>query len=1015
MRVASVKPRALLGVVLMACPSAFALNPSLDVSQYAHTSWKIRDGFPKGEVNSIAQTPDGWLWLGTEFGLLRFDGVTPTAFQPPPGQHLPSDNILRLLVARDGTLWISTAKGLAGWKNGRLTQYAELGETPIDTMLEDREGSVWVGTQSPGKLCAIRDGRVRCEGEGRLGPGVNGLHESPDGTLWMGVLNGLWRWKPGPPRFYPLPGEINGIQAFAEDGNGALTIGTHSGLMRFADAKSEPHAVPGVAAGLDVHLLLRDRDGGLWLGTTNQGLLHLHQGLVDVFGPREGLLGDQVLALFEDREGSLWVSTVNGLERLRDYAVATFSQNQELSSTTVGAVLADRDGSVWIDTLDGLNRWKRGQFTVYRTRQGRGTPASSTVREIAGTGLPDRYIESLFQDGRGRMWVATNDGVGYLENDRFTLIKGTGGLTHAFAQDAGGNLWIAHQQLGLLRLSPGSELARIPLAGVPPNAIASALLADSARGDLWIGFFPVGLVRYRDGQVRASYGIAEGLGAGQVAGLRLDSDGTLWADTGGGLSRLRNGRIVTLNSRSGLPCDGVHWSMEDDAHALWLYMPCGLVRIARSEMDAWNNDARHTIRYSLFDGSDGVRTIARPGGFTPHAGKSPDGKIWFAARDGASVIDPLHLAFNKLPPPVYVGQITADRKVYDASPGRHLPPLIRDLEIDYTALSLVAPEKNRFRYKLEGYDTDWQDPATRRQAFYTNLSPRRYRFRVQASNNSGVWNEAGASFDFSIDPAWYQTLWFLAAAVAAFLAMLWGLYRYRLHQLSRQFGMRMEERVNERTRIARDLHDTLLQGFQGVLLKFSAVSYMLPDDSRAREVLEQGIDQARKSIEEGRDAVQGLRTSTLASNDLARTIGTIGEELAADRLDGRRPGFRIEVEGAPTDLAPLVRDEVCRIVVEALRNAFRHADAAQIEVAIHYEKHCLRIQVRDDGKGVDQSVLEAGGREGHHGLKGMHERASLIRGKLEVWSKSGFGCEVELTVPASVAYAGPHVQERRVS
>jgi signal transduction histidine kinase len=395
----------------------------------------------------------------------------------------------------------------------------------------------------------------------------------------------------------------------------------------------------------------------------------------------------------------------------------------------------------------------------------------------------------------------------------------------------------------------------------------------------------------------------------------------------------------------------------------------------------------------------------RPGGFTPHASKSPDGKIWFSALDGASVVDPLHLAFNKLPPPVYVGQITADRKVYDAYPGRHLPPLVRDLEIDYTAFSLVAPEKNRFKYMLEGYDTDWQDAGTRRQAFYTNLSPRHYRFRVQASNNSGVWNQAGASFDFSIAPAWYQTLWLRAAAVAAFFAVLWGLYRYRLHQLTRQFGMRMEERVNERTRIARDLHDTLLQGFQGVLLKFSAVSYMLPDRSQARDLLEQGIDQARKSIEEGRDAVQGLRTSTLASNDLARTIGTIGEELAADSLNGHRPGFRIEVEGAPTDLAPLVRDEVCRIVVEALRNAFRHADAERIEVAIHYEKRCLRVQVRDDGKGVDQSILEAGGREGHHGLKGMHERASLIGGKLDVWSKPGFGCEVELMVPAPVAYA----------
>ncbi|HTA43972.1 MAG TPA: two-component regulator propeller domain-containing protein [Bryobacteraceae bacterium] len=987
------------GMFLACCAYALALNPDLDVSQYAHTSWKIRDGFPKGQVNSIAQTPDGWLWLGTEFGLVRFDGVTPSAFQPPRGQHLPSDNIRGLLVARDGTLWIGTTKGLASWKNGSLTRYAELGETFADVMLEDREGTVWVGLQDPGKLCAIRGGRAQCEGEGRLGPGVFGLHESRDGSLWVGVINGLWKWKPGPARFYPVPGQSDGIHSFADEDTGALTFGTRSGLMRIEDAKSEPYVVRGVTNGLMVDRILRDRDGGLWVGTRTQGLVHLHKGRADAFGQSEGLSGDDVFAFLEDREGNLWISTTGGLDRFRNYAAATFSEAQGLSKALVGAVLADKDGSVWIVTLDGLNRWKRGEIAVYRTGKGRGTQASSALREIAGTGLPDRGMESLFQDTRGRVWVAASDGIGYLENDRFTLIKGTEGLTHAFAQDAGGNVWVAHQQLGLLRLSTGNQMDRIPLPGVPPKSIATSLLADPARGDLWIGFYPGGLARYRDGQMRAYYGAAEGLGEGQVAGLRLDSDGTLWADTAGGLSRLRNGHVTTLNGRNGLPCDAVHWSMEDDAHALWLYMPCGLVRIARSEVDAWNNDTRRSIRFMVFDSSDGIRTVARPGGFTPHASKSPDGKIWFAVVDGVSVVDPLHLPFNKLPPPVDVEQVTADGKVYDASNGLRLPALVRDVWIDYTSLSLVSPEKAHFRYKLEGQDREWKEVVNDREARYSNLAPRRYRFRVQASNNSGVWNEAGASFDFSIDPAWYQTLWFGLFCIAAFFALLWALYRYRLHQIAQQFNQRLEGRVEERTRVARELHDTLLQSFQGLMLRLQVVDEMLPP-GKAKDEFERTLERADQAIVEGREAVHGLRSSTTITNGLSEAVKHAGDELAAQ--GGAE--FRLVVEGATRELRPIVRDEIYRISREALRNAFQHAHAHRIEAEITYGDRALRLRIRDDGNGIPPSILKAG-RESHYGLTGMRERTVQIGAKLNIWSRVGAGTEVDLSIPGSIAYA----------
>jgi signal transduction histidine kinase len=373
------------------------------------------------------------------------------------------------------------------------------------------------------------------------------------------------------------------------------------------------------------------------------------------------------------------------------------------------------------------------------------------------------------------------------------------------------------------------------------------------------------------------------------------------------------------------------------------------------------------------------------------------------------MFDPARLKQNPIPPPVYIEELRADRKDYPAGGFIHLPAHSRDLEIGYTALSFSNPEKVRFRYKLDGRDQEWQDAGTRRRAYYTDLAPRQYRFRVRASNNSGVWNETGDSLEFSIAPTYYQTNWFLASCVAAFLALLAGLYRLRLLYLTKQFNARLEGRVSERTRVARDLHDTLLQSFQGVLLQFHAVGYLLPDRPEAVKKLEAITEQARAAITEGRDAVQGLRSSTVVTNDLARSLTIAGEglvaELSSTQSGQNRPDFRVQVEGKSRDLPPIIRDEVYRIACEALRNAFRHAHAKRIEVEIHYEQRNLRLRVRDDGKGIDPKVLDGGGRAGHHGLPGMHERAQLAGGKLAVWSEPGSGTEIELTIPRSVAYA----------
>jgi signal transduction histidine kinase/ligand-binding sensor domain-containing protein len=996
------QPFALTGTLFFVglawCAAAFASNPELDVTQYAHTTWKVRDGFFKGAVWAIAQTPDGYLWLGTEFGLLRFDGVRAVPWQPPGNQSLPSTDVLSLLVARDGTLWIGTAKGLASWKDGRLVeQYAELAGQFVFRLLEDDEGMVWASAWalSNGWLCEIGNGSVQCKGrDGALGPNAPDLYEDSKHNFWAGVQNGLWRLKPGSPKFYSVPGETDGIHGLAEDDDGALLIGTHSGIRRFVDGKTEPYRLSGTVRQFQTTKLLRDRDGGLWIGTSDRGVIHSHQRTADVFGPAAGLSGIDVATLFEDREGDIWVSTVNGLDRFRALAVATLTLKGGLSNTGVASVLAATDGSVWIATFVGLNRWKNGQISAFG----------------GGDGKLNRLApNSLFQDSHGRIWVSTPGAFGHLENDRFIAVNGIpGGSVHGIAEDRAGNLWTANQEHGLFRLSPRNEVQQIPWASLGQKDNAVAIAADPLHGGLWVGFYQGGVLYFRDGQVRAAYKAANGLGDGTVNRFQFDPDGTVWAATEGGLSRLKSGRVATLTSKNGLPCDAVHWVIQDNDHAFWLFMACGLVRVARSEIDAWaaavdrDGDTKRKIQAFVLDNSDGVTSQAIPYYNRPQVTESLDGKLWFVNLDGVSTYDPRHLPFNKVPPPVHIEQITADLKTYDPASYKNgyvsLPARVRDLAIDYTALSFVASEKVHFRYKLEGQDPDWREVVNVRQAQYSNLPPRRYTFRVIACNNSGVWNETGASFDFSIAPTYYQTTWFKIACAAAFLTVAWGLYRLRLYQIEREFNVHLEARVGERTRIARDLHDTLLQSFHGLMLHFHAVNNLLPE-GKAKEQLAKTMERADRAIAEGRSAVYDLRLSATLTNDLAEAVNAIGGELSNDH----DAAFNLMVEGPARDLHPIIRDEIYRISREALHNAFKHAHARHIEAEISYGDQAFRLRIRDDGKGIPVEILEQG-RDGHYGLPGMRERARQIGAELTIWSRPGAGTEIEMSLAGAIAY-----------
>jgi ligand-binding sensor domain-containing protein/signal transduction histidine kinase len=985
----------------------------LDISQYAHTSWNVRDGFAKGEIQAIAQTSDGYLWLGTEFGLLRFDGVRPVTWQPPPGEHLPADRIASLLAALDGTLWIGTTAGLASWQNNKLTLWPELAGQIVSTLLEDHEGTIWVGGLGvpTGRLCSIQKGKAQCFGEDRrFGPGVMGLYEETKGNLWAGVKDGIVRWKPGPQTFYSLPDNPGGIESFYEDHDGGLLIGTRNGIRRLVAGKIEAYPIPGTQQNFNAQRLLRDRDGGLWIATQGQGLIHVHQGRTDVFAKVDGLSADDVWDLFEDREGNIWVATANGLDRFRDFTVSVFSAKQGFADSA-GSVLAARNGSVWLGDRSGLFRFLNGQFSIF---------GELSADDITGSGkrkatLNGHTPNSLFEDTGGRVWVSTEGGIGYLENDRFISVSGIpGGPVHAMAADAKGNLWIANQDSGLYSLSPDLKVQHIPWADLGRKDFAYALGGDPLHNGIWLGFYQGAIAYLEDGQIRASYTTANGLGNGAVYSFQFDPDGTVWIATQGGLSRLKNGQVATLSSKNGLPCDGVQWVMEDDEHSFWLPSPCGLLRIARTELNTWaaavdkDRNSVRMVQSDVFDSSDGMRSRSFRSGYAPAAAKSLDGTLWFSGDDGVSVLDPRHLPFNKLPPPVHIEQITADRKPHDVTTENdgsfNLPALSRDLEIDYTALSLVAPEKIRFRYKLEGYDRDWQDVGNRRQAFYTNLPPRTYRFRVMACNNSGVWNETGTFLDFSIAPAYYQTTWFRVALVAVFLIVLAMLYQLRLRQVAWQVRGRMEERLEERERIARDLHDTLLQSVQGLILKFHAVSKQIPADAPAHDALEKTLDHADQVLAEGRDRIRNLRVNAESLSDLPAAFRRVAKETTQSGT----PTFKTVVEGSGRELHPLVLNESYCIGREALVNALTHSHGLHVEVEITYDSRQFRLRVRDDGRGIDSQILEEGGRSDHWGLQGMRERAQRIGAQLNLWSRPQTGTEVELIVPGSTAYQAAH-------
>ena len=594
--------------------------------------------------------------------------------------------------------------------------------------------------------------------------------------------------------------------------------------------------------------------------------------------------------------------------------------------------------------------------------------------------------------------------MGYLEDDRFVLIRDVpGGILRSIAEDTQANLWINHQEFGLFQVPREAEVKRISWALLGRKDFATALVGDRLRGGLWLGFWDGGVAYFDDGQIRAMYAAAAGLGEGRVNQFHFDQDGTLWAATEGGLSQVKDGRVATLTSKNGLPCDAVQLVIEDDALSLWLQMPCGLVRVGRSDMDMWARDPKRRIQTTVFDSSDGVRSVARISTGSPHVAKSTDGKLWFATLDGVSVVDPRHLPFNKLPPPVHIEQITADRKTYgaDAIADGHtrLPALTRDLQIDYTALSLVSPEENRFRIKLEGWDREWQDVGTRRQAFYSNLPPRNYRFRVIASNNSGVWNETGAGLDFSIAPAYYQTAWFRTLAVVMFLSLLWAAHRLRLRVVERHQAeisalneSLMKAQEQERTRIAGELHDGVMQQISALSLMLGTARRKIQSDLEAKAEIG---DVQMKLLQVGtevRQLTHDLHPASLKDRGLPDALRAYCDEFSRVR------GISVscDADDAVRELSRGAALALYRIVQEAMGNAVTHGAAQHVDVRLARSNGLVALTVTDDGKGFDPNRI--GGVRGL-GLINMRERARQLNGTFELDCGPGRGTTVRVTIP----------------
>jgi signal transduction histidine kinase/ligand-binding sensor domain-containing protein len=980
-------------LIIANLPNVCCMAQDIRLSQYIHTAWRVQDGVFNSAPTSIAQTTDGYLWIGTETtGLLRFDGVQFVPWESPSGSSGSLFPVHSLTATSDGSLWVGK-RNVMRIKDGKTTTYPQLDELARPwAILEDPNGGVWIssyGSRKHTPLCHFSDRESRCfsKADGLPCSQGNALFRDRRGNLWQACNEKIVTGLPGKFTSTELPlssADTNhaNVGAFLDQPDGSMLVGRlragkNKGLQVYRNRRWTTYKIQGLdGSTLAVSALYRLRDGSFLIGTIDRGIFRVHGQFVDHFGASEGLSSDSVIDILEDRESNVWIETVEGLDRLRLPKVITFSRREGL---THGApVLAGRNGAIFVGAPGGLDEIQ-----------------GNSISSLMPRDLPGTVVEVLLEDRARRLWINVDRTLVVREGARLRVVTNHNGTPvgnlYQLIEDGAGGIWGVRLDWTLIHIRgyvASEERIR------PPGALVKAL-GRERDGSLIVTFEDGAILNYKDGMAKT---IVPAGGPRLWMPTRLPGGQLIgWADTRQTIAAYQDGKFQELGSKNGLPCNGPNDFFYDKQGTLWLHLSCGLVAIDNVELERIWKDPNAKISYRRFDGTDGFHSGSSD--FEPRSAQSLDGRLWFSNGSSLEMIDPKNIATNVLPPPVHVESIKADRKANTPQPSIELPRLTRDVEIDYTALSLSIPEKVHFRYRLDKHDKDWQDAGTRRAAFYNDLPPGNYRFQVIASNNDGIWNTTGDTVSFFIPPAFYQTTWFNVLLAITVAALMWSLYLLRLRQATANVQKRLLAQMEERERIARELHDTLLQGFQGIALRVQGVTKRMPIEDPLRGMMEEVLDRADEVLLEGRQRVRDLRQRTANEVDLADRLTKCGEELSKDHV----ASFSLAIIGVPVVLEYTVQEEAYRIAAEALTNAFRHASASKIEVEITYDSSGLRISVRDDGGGIDNAML-MNGHSGHWGLTGMRERANAIRAVLNIWSCEGAGTEVGLAIPAPIAY-----------
>jgi len=968
---------------------AHGLDPNRQLSQYIRQHWGMGNEFPAGPIHAIGQTPDGYLWIGTDKGLIRFDGFNfhPVSLMPSvadtntPVLGITNDSEGNLLVQAQGVGMLREKKGqFETVETGLVAAISQ-----ATAIWREKDGGVLFADLMVGML-RLRNQRVEqllpMNAIAGSAP-VMALTETPNGRIWLGTLNsGLFSLDRGKIARVGTQLPYSKINCLLPIGNDEVWVGTDKGVFHWNGVKYVGISLPAPFDNVQILSLLRDRDANVWIGTA-KGLVRLNGKNISPWDEGQVPIG-AVNALFEDREGNIWVGGASGLERIRDSAFLTYSTAAGLPSDQSGPVYVDSQNRTWFAPIEG---------GLYLLDEGK-------IRAVQVAGLNTDVVYSIAGGTDGAIWVGRQHGG--LTRLRFVdgaftdqTYKQSNGLAqnsvYSVYQARDGTVWAGTLSGGVSKLKNERFVTYNSSNGLRSNTVASIL--ETNDGAMWFAT-STGLSEFSNGQWK-TYTKADGLPSEDVNCLYQDAHGLLWIGTSAGLALFNSGQIHVPNTAPASMREEIFGIAEDKNGWLWVATSHHLLRVQRQKLSDDAVEAADVREYSQADGLLSMEGVKRKTSLVADS----SGKIWFSLTRGLSVVDPAYIAKSSVPAMAHIETVVADGKPIATGDTLQIPSSQKRVSISYTGLSLAAPEQVRFRYKLDGFDPGWSEPVAAREAVYTNLSPGSYRFRVAASNSDGAWNGAETNVAFEVEPAFWQTWWFrlLCLAIVGSIA-LFG-YQLRLHKLTRELHARFEERLAERTRIAQELHDTLLQGVLSASMQLNVANDQLASDAAVKPIITRVIELMEHVVEEGRGALRGLRLSGAGTQDLHQAFCRIPQELAFPAT----ANFRVIVEGSVRTLHPIIRDEVHRIGREAITNAFRHSRASSIEVELDYSFHALRLVVRDNGCGIDSHILHSG-KDGHFGLAGMRERAERVGAKLKVFTGATAGTEVDLSVPGHIAF-----------